>query len=170
MWSILCKTRIEIFSLVFIYFQICAKVGLKYIASFSYTSKSASGEPRFRISCRRVSILCKTGIEILSLVFVLTNQQLGIFLRTFGGYKNGNRRGISITCSKWLVLSKPQENLPEAKPPENSWPPRPLVRAHPPLVEWRSHIVTGQEPSLSVKSEDTRRAPSFSSGNSHSSV
>ena len=71
---------------------------------------------------------------------------------------------------RWLVQSRPQENPPEVRLQGSSWRPRPLVRARPPLVEWRNLTDTGPEQSLFVKSVGTRRAPSFSSESCHSSA
>ena len=70
--------------------------------------------------------------------------------------------------TQWLVLSRLPVNPPEERLQENSWPPRPLVRAHLQLVESRNHTDTGQELLLSEKSEDTKKAQSFWSENSHS--
>ena len=47
-------------------------------------------------------------------------------------------------------------NQPEEKLPASSWPPKPLVRAHLPLVELRNLIVTGLVPWLFVRSGVTR--------------
>merc|ERR1739842_37837 len=70
----------------------------------------------------------------------------------------------------WLVPSKQPGSPPEEKLPGNSSPPRlpgnPLLQ----LEESRSLTDTGQEQSLSVRSEDTRSPLSFSSASSPSSA
>merc|ERR1711942_570946 len=61
----------------------------------------------------------------------------------------------------WHVPSRPPENLPEARRPVSSWPPRPRERAPPPREVSRNLTVTVPEPSLSVKSGDTKSRRSF---------
>ena len=74
------------------------------------------------------------------------------------------------TRRRWHVPSRPQENLLEVKLHVNNWPPRQPVRALQQLVASRNPTDTGQEPSLFVRSGDTRKAQSCWSGNCHSSV
>ena len=76
----------------------------------------------------------------------------------------------STNKQQWPVPSRPHVNLPEERLHESSWPPRQLASPPQPPAESRSPIVTGLEPSLSVRSVVTRRAPSCSSASSPSSV
>lgn len=118
---------------------------------------------------------------LMSLVQLLSDfrVKLGFFTaandRAAGlGTYLGDRKTSSNHCivlhSKWQEQSRQLENLPEERLHANSWPPRQLARVHQPPAVLRNHTGTGQEPLLSVKSDVTRRAPSFSSGNFHSSV
>merc|ERR1711892_60924 len=71
---------------------------------------------------------------------------------------------------KWPVPSRQLVSLLEERLQGSSWPPRlPGSQLLPP-EESRSPTDTGQEPSLSVRSEDTRSLPSSSSGSCPSSV
>jgi len=71
---------------------------------------------------------------------------------------------------RWQEQSRPLVNPPVERLHANSWLPRPLARAHQQPAVSRSLTDTGPEPSPFVKSEGTRRAPSSSSGNCHSSA
>merc|ERR1712072_990390 len=68
----------------------------------------------------------------------------------------------------WLVPSKPHVSPPEERPQESSSLPRPPESLLQLSEESRSHTDTDLEPSLFVRSEDTRSLPSFSSESSHS--
>ncbi|CCE72215.1 Histone H3.3 type 2 [Caenorhabditis elegans] len=71
---------------------------------------------------------------------------------------------------QWLVPSKPLVNPPEERLQESSWPPRPPANRLQPPEESRSHIVTVQELSLSVRFVVTRSRLSFSSASFLSNV
>merc|ERR1712224_1034 len=68
----------------------------------------------------------------------------------------------------WPERSKQPESPPVARPQESSSLPRPPESLPQLSEESRSLTDTGLVPSLFVKSEDTRRALSFSSESSHS--
>ena len=89
---------------------------------------------------------------------------------TFNFYHIANefRRISTKFTSKWHEPSKLHENLLEAKPHENNWPPKPPERAHQLLVESRNHIVTDLVLLPFVRSEDTRNPLNCSSENCHS--
>merc|ERR1712080_495059 len=70
--------------------------------------------------------------------------------------------------TKWPVQNKPPASIPEPSTQGSTSLTRLLPRRPPPPVESRSPTDSDQEPSLSGKSEDSRRAPSSSSGNSPS--
>merc|ERR1712039_311901 len=70
---------------------------------------------------------------------------------------------------KWLELSKPLENQPEAKPHESSSPPKPLENSLQPPAASRSHTDSDQEPSPFEKFDDTKNPPNCSSESFHSS-
>merc|ERR1712176_1129557 len=72
------------------------------------------------------------------------------------------------TISKWPAPSKLPASTPEPSTQESTSLTRLLTRRPPPPVVSRSHTDSDQELLLSVRSEDSRRAPSFSSENSHS--
>ncbi|KAF6753082.1 protein HIS-72, isoform b, partial [Ephemerocybe angulata] len=74
--------------------------------------------------------------------------------------------------TQWPAPSKPPASPPVVRRPASSSLPSPLPARPLPqqLVVSRSPIVSGPEPSLSVKSGDTRSRPSSSSANSPSSV
>lgn len=74
------------------------------------------------------------------------------------------------TLSSWLVQNKPHVNPPEARPRESSSLPRPRESPPQPPAGSRSRTGTDREPSLSVRSDDTKSPPSSSSESSHSSV
>merc|ERR1712032_1178746 len=69
---------------------------------------------------------------------------------------------------KWPVQNKPPASTPEPSTQESTSLTRLLPRRPPPPVESRNPTDSDQEPSPSGKSEDSRRAPSSSSGNSPS--
>merc|ERR1712038_1319376 len=69
------------------------------------------------------------------------------------------------TNTKWPAPSKPPVSTPEPSTQESTSLTRLLPRRLPPPVESRNHTDSDQEPSPSGRSEDSRRAPSSSSGN-----
>merc|ERR1712212_499100 len=71
---------------------------------------------------------------------------------------------------KWLAQSKPLENPLEEKHQGSSLQQRLLEKALLQLEEKRSHIDTGQEQWLSVKSEDTKNLLSYCYASYHSNV
>merc|ERR1712126_249697 len=71
---------------------------------------------------------------------------------------------------KWLAQSKPLENPLEEKHQGSSLQLRLLEKALLQLEEQRSHIDTGQEQQLSVKSEDTKNLLSYCYASYHSNV
>merc|ERR1712156_58191 len=81
----------------------------------------------------------------------------------------GSYRSVS-TKERWPVPSKLLVNPLEEKHLGSNWLPRLPVNLLHLLEVSRSHTGTGLEPSLSVKSEDTRSLLSFSSANSHFNV
>ena len=89
--------------------------------------------------------------------------------RQLQGYKKQPKRVARIEAS-WLVQSKPHVSLLVERHHASSWPQRLLARARPRPEASRSLTGTGQELSLFVRSDVTRRAPSSSSENSPSSV
>merc|ERR1712113_1080028 len=72
------------------------------------------------------------------------------------------------TISKWPAPSKLPASTREPSTQESTSLTRLLPRRPPPPVVSRSHTDSDQEPLLSVRSEDSRRAPSSSSENSPS--
>merc|ERR1739842_17766 len=77
---------------------------------------------------------------------------------------------MGITTASWLVLSRQHASPPVARPHASRSPPRLLANLLLPQEESRNPIGTGPVPWLSVRSVGTRRAPSFSSASSPSSV
>merc|ERR1712126_411394 len=71
---------------------------------------------------------------------------------------------------KWLAQSKPLENPLEEKHQGSSLQLRLLEKALLQLEEKRSHIDTGQEQKLSVKSEDTKNLLSYCYASCRSNV
>merc|ERR1712176_748313 len=70
--------------------------------------------------------------------------------------------------SKWPAPNRLLASIPEPSTQESTSPTRLLPRRPPPPVASRSPTDSDQEPLLSVRSEDSRRAPSSSSENSPS--
>merc|ERR1712228_714840 len=69
------------------------------------------------------------------------------------------------TILKWPAPSKPPASIPAPSTQGSTSPTRLLPRRPPPPVASRSPTDSDQELSPSEKSEDSRRAPSSSSGN-----
>merc|ERR1711881_748568 len=76
--------------------------------------------------------------------------------------------GNIIFTKQWPAQSKPPASTPEPSTQESTSLTRLLPRRPPPPVASRSPTDSDQELLLSVRSEDSRRAPSSSSENSHS--
>merc|ERR1712110_245783 len=70
-----------------------------------------------------------------------------------------------LLISKWPAPNKPPASTPEPSTQESTSLTRLLPRRPPPPVVSRNPTDSDQEPSPSGKSEDSRRAPSSSSGN-----
>jgi hypothetical protein len=76
--------------------------------------------------------------------------------------KNKNKiKTITNYCLKWLALNKLLVNQPEAKHQERFLPPRPPENLLQPLVVSRNPTDIDLEPSLFVKSEDTKSPLNF---------
>merc|ERR1711881_484266 len=73
--------------------------------------------------------------------------------------------GNIIFTKQWPAQSKPPASTPEPSTQESTSLTRLLPRRPPPPVASRSPTDSDQEPLPSGKSEDSRRAPSSSSGN-----
>merc|ERR1712224_1020980 len=72
------------------------------------------------------------------------------------------------TTKLWPVPNKPLENPPPPRLPKKLSPERQPVKPLPLEVVSRSHTDSDQEPSLSERSEDTKRPLIFFSGSFHS--
>merc|ERR1712130_793434 len=79
-------------------------------------------------------------------------------------------RKFQVSKIQWPVPSRQLESPPEERLQGSSSPQRQPENLPPQLEESRNPTDTGPEPSLSVRSEDTKSPPSCSSGSCHSSV